>query len=403
MKVERMRTYPEVGILESAMRVLSGRIESLVRKFRPEEKRETRHGVDTPLANLAVRGTEFRVTMDPQRNDTRGEVLEGTVAVAAEGAASGKRLDAGFGSVVDSSRNVSDPIPLLPAPDVAQLPKLQERTLLRFTLPAIAGAAGYRAQVASDESFNNVVAEIVSASPELRVANVEDGAYFLRARAVDARGLEGRNALHAFTLKARPVPPPVTAPPPKGKVRATGVEFQWAENTQAAAYHLQVARDAAFATLVHEDKSVKGSKAFVDSLAPGEYYWRIASLRANGDHGPFGDPATFALFPPPTRPEPPKVDELEMAFHWSGEPGQTFEFQLADEPKFAKPMLVQKLTSPDVVVSRPKNPGTYYMRYRAIDADGFVGPYTAALKFEVPPYPYPYSYPVPSLPLWSDP
>lgn len=403
MQVERIRTYPEAGILESAMRVIAGRMESLVQKFRPEEKKQTRHGVKTPLANLAVRGTEFRVTMDTQSGDTRGEVLEGAVAMVAEGGTSSKRLEAGFGAVVEKNRLVSEPIRLLAAPDVTPLPKLQERTILRFPLPAVAGAAGYRAQVARDETFNAVVAEVFSATPDLRVTNVDDGGYFLRVRAVDGRGLEGRDAQHAFTLKARPEPPAVVAPPPKGKLRAAGVEFKWAENTEAATYHLQVARDAAFKALVHEDKAVKGGAAMLAKLPPGDYFWRVASLRASGDRGPYGDAVSFSLFPAPAQPDPPKVSDMTIEFRWAGEPGQTFEFQLAQDAKFAKLLLEEKLSSPEVVLPRPKNAGTYFMRFRARDPDGFVGPYTAAQRFVVPEYPFPYTFPVPSLPLFTPP
>ena len=402
VKVERMRTYPDLGMLESAMRVMSGRVESLVQKFRPDEKKQTRHGVKTPLANMAVRGTEFRVTMDPQSNNTRGEVLEGSVAVAAEGGKQAKALNAGFGSVVDASKTVSDPIALLAAPDVTRLAQLQERTILRFPLPAVTGASGYRAQVAKDAAFSAVVAEIVSTSPELRVTNVDDGGYFLRVRAVDPRGLEGRDSTHAFSLKARPEPPLITAPSPKGKVRAEGVDFKWAENTEAATYVLQIASDASFKSLVHENKSAQGPGASVPKLAVGDYFWRVASVRKSGDRGPFGDAASFTLLAPPAQPEPPKVDAHGLEFNWSGEPGQTFEFQVADNVKFVNPKLVQTVASPQMVLPLP-NPGTYYMRFRAIDADGFVGPYTAAQRFRVPELPFPYSFPVPSLPLFSTP
>ena len=86
MQVERQRNYPDVGILESVMKVISGRVESLVQKFRSgdtKETKQTRHSINTQLANLAVRGTEYRVTMDPKTTETRGEVLSGAVAVVA--------------------------------------------------------------------------------------------------------------------------------------------------------------------------------------------------------------------------------------------------------------------------------------------------------------------------------
>lgn len=399
VQVERMRTYPDVGLLESAVRLITGRVVSLVQKFRSDEKMETRHDVKTPVANLAVRGTEFRVAVDDQ-GLTRGEVLDGAVSVTADGTTSGKRLDAGFGAVVDARKTVSDPIALLAAPNVSQLAPLQERTILRFPLPAIAGAQGYRAQVARDAGFNTVVAEIVSATPELRATNIDDGSYFMRVRAVDARGLEGRDATHAFKLKARPEPPLVTAPAAKGKVRATEVEFKWAENTAAATYHLQIARDPSFKTVVHENKAVPGGLVSVAKLPVGEYFWRVASLRKDGDRGPYGDVSAFTLLPPPAQPEPPRIDATGIQFRWSGEPGQTFEFELANEAKFVKPIMVQKVTSPELTLPLP-NRGAYYMRFRAIDADGFVGPYTAAQRFVVPELPFPFTHPVDPLPLFT--
>jgi hypothetical protein len=74
---------------------------------------------------------------------------------------------------------------------------------------------------------------------------------------------------------------------------------------------------------------------------------------------------------------------------------------LANEPKFAKPLLAQTLHSPSVTLPLP-NHGTYYMRYRAIDPDGFVGPFVAAQRFLVPELPFPYTYPVQSLPLFVE-
>jgi hypothetical protein len=383
VQVERQRTYPDVGILESVINVISGRLTSLVQKFRPEENKQTRHSVKTPLANLAVRGTEFRVTMDAQTREARGEVLAGAVAVGATDAVGGaKPVQAGFGTVVDASKTVSDPVALLAAPNVAQLAKVQERTILRFPLPAMDGARGYRAQLARDEAFDSVVTEIVSASPELRVTNVDDGNYFLRVRAIDKRGLEGRDATHAFMLKARPEPPLMTTPAPKGKVRATEVVFAWTENTEAASYHLQIARDAQFKSLVYENKALKGAQTGPVKLAPADYFWRVASLRKDNDRGPYGDTASFALLPPPAQPDPPVMGDGRIEFRWSAEPGQTFQFELANDKSFAKPLLSRTLDKPEFELPRP-GPGTYFIRIRATDPDGFVGPYSSAQMFTI--------------------
>ena len=383
VQVSRLHNYAEVGILESTFMVVAGRVESLIAKI--SGSNQARHNVQTRLGNMGVRGTAFRVTMDNNTNQTRSEVLDGVVAVSgADATTEGKRLTAGFGTIVDASKTVSDPIALLSAPQTARLPSLMERTLLRFSLPVVDGARTYRAQVARDKDFNGVVAELVSASPEMRFTDIADGSYFLRVRAVDARGLEGKDATHAFTLKARPEPPLISVPAAKGKVRSKEVEFRWAENAEAATYHLQVARDAGFKSLAYESIAVKGASAIAPNLPLGDYFWRVASLRKDGDKGPYGDVSSFALLAPPAQPELPSTSGDTIQFRWAGEPGQKFEFQLADNAQFTKPLVSRSLDKPELDLPR-SGPGTYFMRLRAIDPDGFVGPYTSPQRFSIAP------------------
>ena len=70
MQVSRLRSYPDAGILESALSVVVGRVESLIAKFTKDSATQPRHSVNTRLAAMGVRGTEFRVTMDAQTNET---------------------------------------------------------------------------------------------------------------------------------------------------------------------------------------------------------------------------------------------------------------------------------------------------------------------------------------------
>ena len=159
--------------------------------------------------------------------------------------------------------------------------------------------------------------------------------------------------------------------------------FTWASATEAANYHFQLARDERFARILDEVRATGETTYNVATLAPGEYYWRVASIRADGDHGPFGDAQRFALFPPPAKPDPPREDGDKLVFSWGAEPGQTFEFQVARVALFSEVVSNLRLVEPRVSLQRP-GPGRYFMRVRAIDADGFVGPYTAAQSFELP-------------------
>jgi hypothetical protein len=341
---------------------------------------------------MGVRGTRFRVSADESGRVSRGEVLEGVVAVGSSGSttSASKPLDlgAGFGSVVEEGKVASAPIALLAAPDLSAAATLQERLVLRFKFADVAGATAYRGQVATDSAFNNLLADDVFKTPEAKFANLDDGQYFFRARAIDKVALEGSDAVRAFKLKARPEPPFTSEPKNKNKLAAEKVEFRWASSTEAGSYRFQLASNADFSKTISDERGVvfsSSGSAFspAESIKPGDYFWRVASVRPDGDVGPFGDVQSFTLKAMPQAPNPPKEEGGRVGFSWSGEPGQTFDFQLASDAGFKNLVLEKKVSQPEIAIEKPSDAGIYYMRYRAIDPDGFVGPYSSAQTIEV--------------------
>ncbi|MDE2400513.1 MAG: FecR domain-containing protein [Burkholderiales bacterium] len=378
VQLESSEHYEAPGFFASTLRVLQGRVEALVTHMTGGEPR---FKVKTPQTVLGVRGTEFRIATDGAHGQTRAEVLTGLVAVG-----EGRRptlLDSGFATQADGAGHIATKVPLLPAPDLSSLPALYERLVVRADLHPVPGAARYWGQVSRDRFFSMVQAEASSSTPELRWANLPDGNYVLRVRVADANGIEGRDAIHHFKLKARPEPPMASWPTPRGIVQGTAAKLAWAQQTEAASYHVQVARDPEFKELLRDEASVKVA-SFSADLLPGAYFWRLASVRPDGDQGPFGDPQSFVLRPLPPQPGPPKIDERHIRFSWAGEPGQTFEFQMARDEGFASVVLAQRLNTPVIELDKPSEGGRYFIRYRAIDADGFVGAYTSAQFFDLP-------------------
>ena len=73
----------------------------------------------------------------------------------------------------------------------------------------------------------------------------------------------------------------------------------------------------------------------------------------------------------------------EHTFAWDGRPGQTFEFQLARDAAFTQLVFERQLTEPKLDVPLPGT-GRFFVRLRARDPDGFMGPYTTPQSFEVP-------------------
>ena len=168
---------------------------------------------------------------------------------------------------------------------------------MRFPLIASSGTVQYRAQIATDATMNNIIAETLSTTPEAKFTGLTDGSYVVRVRAIDSVGLEGQDRVQAFMLKARPEPPIAQAPPPKGKARGETATFVWGESTVGNVYRFELARDAGFKDLLQRESGLKAGTITSKPLAPGLYYWRIGSTRGDGDNGPWGDAQSFTMLP----------------------------------------------------------------------------------------------------------
>lgn len=376
-RLTQSQRYETTGAFSSMWEVLRGRVESLVA---PAKDGQPRQRIQTPQATLGVRGTTFRVATDGTR--TLGETLSGSVAVQ-----SGRQqtlLQAGHGTVVDRSGAAPQPaMPLPAAPDISQLPALHERVVLRFTLPATPEARAWRVQVAQDAQFHRVKGEVMSDSPLLRMTDLPDGDYFLRARVANAQGLESADAIQPFRLNARPEAPIPLGPPHQGKIRGRTAQLSWAEHPDAVHYRLQLARDEGFVQLVQDLPRLQATQTTVD-LPPGDYHWRVASTAVGPDHGPWGDTQTLRMREPPAQPPPPRLTDTHLHFDLPAEPGQRFEFQMARDLAFTQLIADIRSDTSDIVAPRPHDGGRLYVRYRAIDDDGFIGPYATPQTVTLP-------------------
>ena len=386
VRIDESRRVIGTGTTRSGVQLERGRVEI---QAQPARGGQPGFRIGTPQGVLGVRGTEFRV--ESAGALTLSEVLEGAVAVTGSPGSVEQRLTAGFGTVIDAAGRVAPPTALLPPPDLSQLPAVMERPLVRLPMVAMAGAQAWRLQVGRDDRFDQLWADVRSITPELRVVGLADGRYPVRVRAVDAQGLEGRDASYTLILKARPEPPLPRAPAPRTVITGTAVELAWAASSEASRYRLQVARvdagTALFTAPLHDLKALDGLTHTLDGLAPGAYAWRLASLRADGDQGPFGDVLTFDMRAPPPNaapPGPPDVGDQSIRFFWQGLPGQRFDFQVAADDGFGR--LVEQLTLDKTEIELPlPGAGRFYVRLRARDADGFVGPWSATQHFDVIP------------------
>lgn len=334
----------------------------------PNAQRVPLYEVRTPHVNLGVRGTDFRV--QTAGTQTRMQVLSG--AVHADGLA--PNVAAGQGLLAEgSARTVGA---LLPAPDLAALPRVAERLPLQLSWSASpAGAVGWRAQIYAKGSDDHLLLDARVTEPRVSWAEgreLPDGDYRLRLRAIDARGHEGAAADAELRLQARPEPPFIQAPVQDAASYSGGMALAWTRNTAAPDVRLQIARDAEFKDVVLQPPPIAAA-SYEAKLPDGAYHWRIASVEAGGRSGPFGDAQRFELKPPPPAPPPaePEVSGDQLKLRWRADAGVTrYELEWSPVDTFDG-AAVQRFSTdkPELTLPKP-SPGKYFLRAKAFNAAG---------------------------------
>ncbi len=353
----------------------------------------------TPSAQAVVRGTQFRVGVGADA--TREETLGGAVELQASGAQ--VRVDAGMGSLARKGQPPLPPVRLLPPPDVSALPSLFEQLPLRFTLPAQAGAVSWFGQVLAESDNAQVLVQKTSTGKTLNVADLPNGRYVLRLRAVDANGLQGRDASHAFTVFARPFFPTLTAPAAGATVRVARPRLAWLEVLDVARSHLQLAAQDDFAQPLYDVEQQGAHWTPPADLAAGVWHWRVASIDARGQQGPWSPPQTFRYVPGPGPADLAKAtmrfDRDHLLLDLPAAPsGQHYALTLSDHANL-QPALAQMQTPGGALTLPRPSSGKRYLGARLVDdSDGTQGPPVVQVINVPPRYPYLWLLLIPLLP-----
>ena len=189
----------KASVIDNRIFLDSGRIESEVPT---EDNPKGRFEIRTPAATTAVRGTRYRVNVEGTVPVSRIEVIEGEVNVSAGGKT--VMIPGGFGTVVIPKKTPLAPIPLLAAPDLSPLPSKVEGLPYELEWPLLVGAKAYRIQLHPPDDPGTLLVDEIQDYPQYQVSNIEDGAYLLAVRGIDANALEGQAAQHRLHLSKAP-------------------------------------------------------------------------------------------------------------------------------------------------------------------------------------------------------
>jgi hypothetical protein len=373
LSLDSLSVYAGGGMVDTRVRLQQGRAEL---SANPRKQPGHRFEVITPSAVAAVRGTTLRVFADASL--MREETLDGHVSVAALGVE--VTVGQAQGTLAEAGKPPRPPVALLGAPDVSALPARLDRYPLRFPLPGLKGAESWSGQIAPDSTFNDILLEKEARGPLLAFSELPDGKYFLRLRGVDALGLHGLDSLHAFEVDAHPFPPILGKPVNDGTLRVPQPALDWTLAQEARRYRVQVSRDTAFSQM-HSDEVVETASYQTAALQAGGYAWRVASIDAAGEQGPFSDAHRFVYKPAPGAPDlggsSIQISDDALRIELPALPaGQQYEALLARDADLKEVLWRGKPEGVRLSLPRP-DAGTYYLGARGVEADGTAGPYSS--------------------------
>jgi hypothetical protein len=382
LRLDQLSRYGYTGMVDTRLRLDQGRSSHQVT---PAKGPASRYIIDAPTATSSVRGTRFRVSAGGNGGVASTEVLEGHVQVGND---RGQR-QVGHGHATRNralDARPDAPEALLPAPVLAL-------EMLRLdTLPAqvawkpVAQATRYRVEVVRADQPEILLFARETADAHLTVPDLPPGLFRLLVRAVSADGVEGLDAQADFQVHTHP-PAPLTVRPVNAEtVASPHPRFVWSQVEGATGSVLQVATEPDFLDPVLEQEGRGTQMRAKAELAPGAYFWRVASRDRNGVRGRFSQPVALQVSDAPVDPalQPPQAAKGQLTLRWqAGTPGQRYRVQLDRRGDFVSPLLDAQLDQPEVSLRRPWH-GTLHVRVQYIDDDGYAGPFSPAQQVRLP-------------------
>lgn len=342
----------------------------------------TNYEVKTATATTSVRGTVFRMGLED--DDSVTEVVSGKVAARAQEGESAAELLAGQAIIISKDGDAKQ-VEMLPPPVFAKFPQLIEAVPIKIDVEAVDGVVGYATKVipvGSDEQ--DAVSSMRSEGNVLLGNDLPDGRYQMMVSAIDQNGVTGQPATYEFILNARPFAAVLTTPAQDEKVLLRNLTFNWDKvNDEAKTFYLQVARDDKFRDIVIDADNLAEPTYKPEDLLSGIYFWRVASIDAEGMRGPFSATKDFRILLEDPNLEKANVKTVDVQLEWAPlEAGTQYLIQISDSTKFEKIILEHSLTENTVFVENLA-PGTYFFRIQSTAGDNYVSEWGLPHQFEV--------------------
>ncbi|MBA4383066.1 MAG: hypothetical protein C0406_10915, partial [Sideroxydans sp.] len=148
---------------------------------------------------------------------------------------------------------------------------------IQWMMPELEGATGFFGELARDEEFSDHLVSVRTKKRKVSLTDLPNGRYWLRLRAVDVHGLQGREAKVSFLVNV----PPRKFAMTKVYVTGSGVQLRWVGRKEGGGYQVQIADNLQFTKPLLDTQT---SDNLVEITRPkqGQYFMRVRQVFNGG-------------------------------------------------------------------------------------------------------------------------
>ncbi len=277
------------------------------------------------------------------------------------------------------------------------------QSLPAFTWGGVNGGVQYEFEFAAERGFSSGVngfgseGYFLSSTAVSNDRTIPNGTYYWRVRAVSAKDVPGAWSRVRTLHKAWSTPPQLQSPANGGTVSWPTIPlvFRWSAVPYATNYDVWLATDPGLSNIVWGSVSNPQNTqatvlAYPSALPPGQYYWAVTPVDAEGDRGPRSAISSF-IWTWPSTTSPVETNTATAAgvvdpqFSWSSVPGAVgYQVEVNASQNFpvgsrwcCNGIAPGTTLSPTTLLAN----GTYYWRVRAIDVNGDAGVWNLGQSF----------------------
>ena len=254
------------------------------------------------------------------------------------------------------------------------------------TWSAVTGAANYDVRIATDAGFNNIIAS----QNDLAVTTfgfaglVTNQKYFWQVRAKNAEGTSAFSSAFGFTTVLAQAT--LIAPANNATQIPLNTTLSWNAVSGATLYHVQVATNANFTTLIFENESVAALSVALNNLnGKTNYFFRVHGYNASNE-GPFSNANMFTtVLSKVILLTPADLTQGMIAANgnltWQAQGGATgYDLLVSTNSNLSNPVISVSTVNAAYAYAGLNNNTTYFWAVRSKDNDG-VGPYSDTWSF----------------------